>query len=1039
MLIQIHFLLYTITILPPGEKFFYIDFSNPNILVKMAQFYYDFATKDVFITDKKMVTYSYISKITHVIASSLYTCDVMCEMTNVTYSLTNPLVTEEVITYDSDRRFYFSCNSSNTAPDYWENPSDPNYKLLDDYYDQAVFNLDYYINSYAFVNLDEYTAEYIVTAYEVSLRAYERYNKANTIPPRNMNELQDIFDFKKNFIIAHFNFKNILDNLRITSRSAEEQRKLDVYRLTHLSTIDHLKYGHKQVPNGAGGLKWVLSDGSPINASTRMIINDAEHNIRCDKIIYYCDKVIETKRALWTYQQTLQPILADWSHPQYTLRGCTHVDGTAGSVADPDVTAYDEDKRKEVNFDVTPYLKRCQNIYMTTNQCIDLSNVELIVDKYKELYPNKRIKTIHSIKSQGRNVCQFVWDENIIGTPNITRVRNNILYQQDLSSCGFFLPSSSNASSGSGNLIGGKSLYGATQSQTIAQPPTSVKRYVKNSMYNNAIVNTTTLPNDTLSLLPAYYNAPSSNSARQPAIQFATNPTETYDEIPRYDILTAQILPKLIRPKRPIRVTYPDPPDSNLGNYSNNFCYNTETIKKFMIDYNTNPANKHKILTVLRAKTTSSNTCDMEVDMLSGASNDRFITTNTLSNRQIQRKTISYKMKEGFQSQRFTYDSLNNVNGLGITQRTDYHTKDSNNGLGMTFQKPYLDSYNPTVISNIKFFNDDLVTTFTSTTKANVTTKNKLLIGIAGSQYLSNSPTCRKQCSDPAIMQRIMEQYNIDNTSKGRYMVTDNNIDTIFAASTEDADTCGLYFSQNQEFYIDKYKLNPKNDSSNYRINRNPAIKMVNMKQLPGCIFVPIPNQKYVDISATDVSLLANYDVDNPPPFVYKVRENCSVNCLNSNLYNSAKNNYQSKSGNTITTLDKIMKVSNDTCDYLITQIMRFPNNPLAAPRNPTTGQLLTSVSNVAGVLRVRYNYPYYDESNIQCGDFRYEATSASDVFDKSFANSNSYKTSNLELQWALNTDQNSINSSPLWFYYTRSPVVQAGLNGIVKNPNDMV
>ena len=73
-----------------------------------------------------------------------------------------------------------------------------------------------------------------------------------------------------------------------------------------------------------------------------------------------------------------------------------------------------------------------------------LVNFEEYYDKYKELDPNTRIKTIHSIKSQGRNVCQFVWDENIIGTPNITRVRNNILYQQDLSSCGFFLPSSSN-------------------------------------------------------------------------------------------------------------------------------------------------------------------------------------------------------------------------------------------------------------------------------------------------------------------------------------------------------------------------------------------------------------------------------------------------------------------------------------------------------------------------------------------------------------------------------------------------------------------
>ena len=84
------------------------DFSSDAMLQDMCKFYY---TKSLLYTEVAKdgsVTYSYITKVTSVIASSEQSADIMCEITN---SIVNPntgeLISKNVVK-DADRRFYYA-------------------------------------------------------------------------------------------------------------------------------------------------------------------------------------------------------------------------------------------------------------------------------------------------------------------------------------------------------------------------------------------------------------------------------------------------------------------------------------------------------------------------------------------------------------------------------------------------------------------------------------------------------------------------------------------------------------------------------------------------------------------------------------------------------------------------------------------------------------------------------------------------------------------------------------------------------------------
>ena len=887
--------------LPPNCKFFYADFSDPTMLVQMAQFYYNLSIANPVVDEDGFHNIQIISKINYVIASSLFTCDIECEMLNIKYNPRNGGSYNEFITFNHDRRFYYKVNYSNTAPYYWEDTSNRTWVTLDDRYDDAMYNLNEYLSRMNVFRYNEHvTGDVFIAAYEQIQNTGTMFS--NLIASSNYTT-EDYNMLQSNYRVSQENYSDLFDE--ITRRYPNSREFLD----------------------------------------------------------YRVSTVVGIKDELWELQKTLRPV-TQASHPQYSLYGCTHLDDTAGAAAPPDISAYQDDSRKRVNFDVLPYLAKCRDKFINIDQCIDISNVEQIINKYKEKYPNIDIKSILNIKAQGSNVCQFTWNEVTTGQNDERNKTYNFLYQMDLSSCTFCLPNTLIAE-GSSDLpvINSVKIY--------KNPITDSNERIYNPDYDT-----------TLRYRKAFYFKPLITSSG-PRSNVAFEKISDVDTIPRYDPNTYAQLPDLVRPKKPIRVSYPRSPQTNLFKGSNDVCSNPDTLTRFILDYNkTNPSNK--ILSIIRAFTSSSNSCDLEVDVL---------IKNSSNDNKVKRQTLSFNMKEGFENI-YTYDSLKNTDGLNITKITpNLETPYSESGI--TFGRPYNNEFNPTVISNILFFNNDLVTNYTKNTIGIVKNTTDLLIDLKGAQFLGDDASnCAKKCDDREIMQRIMEQYNNDNQAKGRYDQENKTMYTIFKSATESADKCHLYFAQTTDNYGDLYAAN-KNNSSNYLTESRVALRAVNMKQLPGtCQFVPIVGQTYLDISASDVALQSGVDVfANDSNFYVPVRENCTnLNCRDINLISAAIDDYNNVTGSSVTRVFKTLKVTNDTCDYNIIQNLVYD------------GEV---VPDIESILRVRYKYPIFDKDDpTNCAPFTYQPAT---VF-----NEETYKSDTFELQFSENIDDDNPEISPI-------------------------
>lgn len=915
-------------LLPDGAKFYYADFSDPTMLVDIGQFYYKLAMANPTSNIDGTVSVEIISKINYVVASSLYSCDVECEILNVTYDPASGKMYDEYITLGHDRRFYFNVNYDIKAQPYWENSANIEWKTLDNRYDFLYYNLNEYLNRYnIFYPTDDGMANVIVTAYEQMLDSGR--SLSNLVATSNYTS-DDYNSFNSNYRVTIENYNELITGI-LRENPADRKYK--------------------------------------------------------ERIDFRVSSLVGVKDELWELQKRLRPVSDSNRNPQYTVYGCTHINDTASAAFPADISLYQDDIRKRVNFDILPYLPRCQNTYIDTRKCIDPSNIQEVIEKYKEKYPNKDIKSIVNIKPQGRNACTFTWDEVTTGQSDLTRKKYNILYQTDLSSCTFYLPNTLVAEASS-NLQGSDGLPTIETIKMYKNPITDPISQVYNPLYNTR-----------LSYRKAEYYEPVITYSNN-VINNTSNITSTIsynlvtnvDTIPRFDNVTRLQISDLVRPKRPIRVSYPMEPEKHLGTDSNDFCSDPDTLTKFILDYNkTNPANK--ILSVVKAYTTDSNTCDLLVDLLFKYSQN---------NNTVQRRTLSFNVKksEGFENI-YTYDSINNTDGLNIRPNTSnlappYKEK------GVTYGKPFLNDFNTNsgITSNIRFFDNDLVTDYTKNTSGIVNSSRQLLIDLKDAILLGDD-ACRKKCDDPEIMQRIMEQYNNDNQAKGRYFQDNNKMYTIFKSATESDDRCHLYFAQTNDFYVDYYATD-KTNSNNYISESRPALRSVSMKQLPGtCDFAPITGQMYLDISATDAALQSGVDVfANDSSFYRPVRENCTnLDCKNNRLIQDAIADYQNKSGSRVTRVFKTMKVGNDTCDYNIMQDLSYEGR---------------MIPNVESILRVRYKYPIYKDATPGCGEFTYERAT---VYDRE-----TYISDTFELQFAMNLEDDNISSTSPIFSYMNNP-----------------
>lgn len=842
-------------IVPPGKKFVYADFTEPQMLVDMAQFYYNWASKDPYPNDDGTLTIEYISKINYIAASSLYTCDANCEMVSITY---DPLTGEnysETITYDRDRRFYYRVNTNVYAPPFWEDASDSSWRAKDDAYDIAINDLNSYIYQDRFDNTD-LNAAVLTTAYRQMLDASNRLTFITNIASSNYANTGVTGKFDNT--IREFNQSYI-----------ESQTALSNIPKTNLSGF-------------------TSNDYTPL--------------------LNKLSTIIGYSNDLWNYHKSRSASqIGTYVNNQYKLMGCTKIDATASSAASADPSNLEEDTRYFTNFNVLPYIKRCTDVNIDLAKCMDLSNIDLIIYNYYLQNPNKRIKSINSIKAKGRNACEFIWDEVTYNkttkaeTDFKKNVNTTILYQQDLSSCTFNLPPPA-AISGSSNYLFGSQTGGTT---TIEAPPASIKTFTNpvsssdpnysgysNLTYKQAKYKYPILPTEAeRSMLPV-------NQQNRPKEFIESN----VDYVPRYDPATFSRLPDLVRPKKPIRIRYPNEDQAFLNNESNNYCSDPKTLKNIIMDYNGNSNNVNKIATIIRSFTSSSNTCDLEVDMyMKGSSN-------------LQRKTITTNVKrklESFQNP-FTFDTMNSQSsGLNIDTSTDPLSNPYE--LGLNYGNPYLRSFQQEIGPNSAYFNDNLIKNFTDKTKNMRNANYRILQGLVGTQKLGN-PTCNKRCSDDDIVQRIVEQYNKDGTPKTRYDASQNSIRQVVNSVTNSSNSCHVILDNKTEYYGDYY-LNDKT-SSNYASEFRLKLKKVTMKDAGNCTFYPVPNQIYQDISASDLALTSssNFNVYKKP-----IRTDfVPVNCRDSSLYNAAFNDYKRLTGNTVDGLLQSMNIGTNVCDYLI-------------------------------------------------------------------------------------------------------------------------
>ena len=971
-------------VVPPGTYFFYCDFSDPNMLIQMAQFYYDYATRNPTINEDGTVSIQYITKINYVTSSSLVTCDMLCEMLEVSYNPLDGGDYNEVVTFEHDRRFYFGTDNKKTAPLYWEDSTNAEWRTIDDNFDVAMFALNEIIHSDPFNNF-QVNADLLLTSYKQSLESKDLLERATA----GGATLNDLYTYTTMYKSSMSNYMEVLCSLYAISA--------DTYRVGNTVTsdisvasnafnntyvpIDNLviftmvagEEGSSEAPPAYHVISLTDDNGNQINDPTPIVSGESERTF----IERHMDRVLVCSNAYWTYQKSKADPTFN-KHTQFILYGCTHIDDTANCAFSPDVSIGEVDARKGVQFDVRPYIKRCTKPHISMRQCMDGYTIDSVVKKYLSDRPTKRIKAITNIEPKGQNVCQYKWDEvdydaTTYVETNYTSKTNNVLFQIDLSSCAFVLPMDENLNA---------QLYGTTVGG-VASQSINTNTATFPGMYLHPTDSSDDLtqyynPNMKLQYNQTFYYAITlwDDSHKQMAGQVSnTVLMSNVDDIVNYDPDSCLPLPKIVRPQKPIRFHYPKPEETaTLGGKSNDVCSLPANLNNFILDYNSHNATS-KMLKITRAYTTDAGRCDIEADVM-------------ISN-VVQRIAHTFDMKlESFVGTppRYTYDSLDSTY-YGLNIQPDTKTTSNLSNTGFLFSKPYVTNVATEVQSNNIYFNDNLIVDFTSKTAGLKNATNKLLVDIVRNDYLGSPKHCynynvevKPKCYDPDIQQRIIEQYNIDNFPKSRYDTKQNSILAMVASATDSSNTCHVVFENEEDKYVDAYSptsfiysmSNPYPDpANNYSTENRLFFKEVQMKQLPGtCTFTPVEGQQYIDISASDLALSTQFDIPSLTDGtavirpVYPKRKNCQAFCGSNALMINAISNYSTVTGSYIDAVYASMPIGYDTCDYYVHHDVYYSSDGTA------------KYYDVDGIIRVKYDSPLYYTSDHNCDTQVFKYTS---------------------------------------------------------------
>ena len=284
----------------------------------------------------------------------------------------------------------------------------------------------------------------------------------------------------------------------------------------------------------------------------------------------------------------------------------------------------------------------------------------------------------------------------------------------------------------------------------------------------------------------------------------------------------------------------------------------------------------------------------------------------------VTRKTVSYDMTssppltEAYQNQntQFTYDSINAAgDGLEIKRNTPTLRGDYSN-TGYNFSEPAKSNIDSKFGPNITYFNDNLITTYTSNVSTLSGKTSDFLRPLVQAIKLSNIVTgvdvCASQplsnvCSNANYMQRIMDAYNNGNSPIGIFNQERNTMKKIIQASTADGNKCHLIFENMNERFNDITTYD-SNNPNNYTVTNTLKFMSFPMdSNATNCDFTPkkilpenvISNNTlstYPEIRASDFTL--SYNNTFPPPYIKPYRTNiCQVGDTN-DLFTALRTNY---------------------------------------------------------------------------------------------------------------------------------------------------
>ena len=337
------------------------------------------------------------------------------------------------------------------------------------------------------------------------------------------------------------------------------------------------------------------------------------------------------------------------------------------------------------------------------------------------------------------------------------------------------------------------------------------------------------------------------------------------------NFMTANLKAKY--PSKPFIVPRPPVPEAPLGGGAcTTKCQDKAQIDILVKQYNDDAKNTGKILKVLRGVTPASAPlrCDFEVEMFR---------TETGGKKTVSKETVAMSVAQAAGTCTFNYTASLGP-GIFIQQNTPLLSAVDTSGGIFTFKgitKAVTDIFTGTIAPMLAL---DPMGKLKQTVLNSDTAANNMLKAATTLQGLQGCPNTK--CSDPSVLAAIMQRYNVDNNSPADdFGVEINVMNRILRAGTSGPSSCDVLFENLYEMY-DDILYDPASSETTTKVYRFPLTN--------------IGNCQFQANAGTDVSgngFGVSSDASTlPTPFTQAA---CTVNCRDPAILRSVKQRLETR------------------------------------------------------------------------------------------------------------------------------------------------